>query len=130
MNTAKSKRARRPAAAHRTERIAQAWQEASVLYNALLPLNMEPAEEYLEAHPPSAAAIAFLPALAVKLSRKAAGRHAATAPRPNTLRAQLRSASVVRYTELRDKAPELLKIYTKRQLTEAISKLKGKKKLP
>jgi hypothetical protein len=97
--------------------------EAFALLAAIEPLNLPKAAERIRANPPSAEAVAMLASLYQRLLQRAR----ASKPRAGSLRQALRDAGVTRYTDVKTKAPELLKAYTKRQLTEAIAKAKQKK---
>jgi hypothetical protein len=61
---------------------------------------------------------------AVTRALHATAQKRAMAPRPNTLSHKIRAAGVTRYAEVKEKAPQLLDLYSKDQLTVAISKVK------
>lgn len=108
-----------------------AWEsEATALFAAFNEGSFSDFEAYVRDRPPSAGTIGFLVLVAQDklMSDKQRGR--ATHPRKRSLVHQIRVAGVTRYSELKSKAPHLLKDgkYSKEQLTQAISKAKSSKK--
>lgn len=119
-------------------RIAKARAEARTLLQELRPLDLEPAEDYLRANPPSLAAIAFLPwlvpeAQAVVLSAK--NSQSARAKRRSRVQ-RVRDSGARTLNELVDKDPNLVDEVRKehqgdlKPLYDLLSKANAKQKSP
>ena len=107
--------------------VAAANAEALALLAKLYPMNLPPAEQYLRDHRPSEGAIASLAWIAFDVLTRGAARQRAMMPRNSTLSEKIRKAGIERLADVKEKSPELRAGYTKRQLIDAISKVKRRK---
>ena len=110
--------------------VMKARNEALDLYQALVPLDLLPAEAYLKDHPPSPGAIAFLAFLAQEIYVRSEASRRASHPRRNSLQAQIRDGGFSSYKEVREKAPHLIDDRGKKRVMDAISRVKRQKKSP
>lgn len=111
--------------------VRKARKEAHVLLRALYPLDLLPAAEYIRDNPPSPEAIAMLGfhvhEVLDKAQKSVAGSTLRSAP---SIIEQLRKTGLQSLAEVREKAPKLYKRYSNKSLTQALSRIKRKKKLP
>jgi hypothetical protein len=106
----------------------KAYAEASALFQALYPLNLEYAAEHVRRYPPSAEAVAWLAFLAdqARINVRQSDYAKRSRKRPDSLRQQIRDLGIESYQDARQKAPELVTKHGKRKVTDAISKAKSK----
>lgn len=106
------------------EEVQKANAGALDLLRAIWPLNLSGATDYVRRNPPDADAIAMLGFLAHRVLSSARARANAKKPR-NSLRELMRQQGFSNYAEVREKAPDLAKMYGKETITQAISKAKA-----
>lgn len=112
------------------EELRKADAEIRSLLSSIDHLNLPAAAEFIRNNPPSAEAIAWLPYRAHKLLTSRRASHSARQPRRSAIVEQIRKAGVQRYSEAKEKVPELFAKCSRKQLTDAIAKAKRKKQSP
>lgn len=111
------------------EQAQKAKAEALELLQQFWPLNLPYAAKHIEANPPSADAIAMLPFVAHQALTSARYRALAKLPR-NSLHEKLKRGGFKNYAEVRESAPEIAEVHSKKTIAQALSRIKKKKKLP
>ena len=114
----------------RQQRINAGWNEAQRLLAGIEQLDLEDAVEYVHSAKLSEDGIVFLAYIALKIDkqiRSEKSRKSANAERKSSLAAKVRSKGIRKYSDVREKAPELLENNSKKRLTNVINKANRRK---